>query len=58
MVEISMGQDDQLKIAWLAARPFQFSEEIGAAIRIPRVDQDEPGVGVYEIAVYATKTIR
>ena len=54
MIKIPMGENDELEIAGLAARAFEFFLEAGALIRTPRVDQDKAGIGLDEVAVYAT----
>ena len=54
MIEIPMGENDKLEIGGHAARAFEFFFEVGALVRTPRVDQDKAGIGLDEVAVYAT----
>ena len=58
MVKVSMGYHDELEMARLAARADEFLFKLGVLVGSRGVDQDKAGVSFYEIAIYATQSIR
>ena len=58
MVEITVGQDDEVKIPGLAAGALQFILELSAPLCGTRVDQDKACGRLNEVAVHTTHTVR
>ena len=53
VIEISMGQNDQLELARQATRTFKLFFKVGALIGNPRVDQDIAGINFDEVTIDA-----
>ena len=55
VVKVAMGKHDELEMAWLTTCADEFSLKFGALVGPAGVDEDNSGVGFYEIAVDLTQ---